>query len=419
MIKLKNILNEVISEGVYDPGILKAVFLAGGPGSGKTTTANQIFGVTSDSFAVSGLKPVNSDKFFEFLLKSHNLPTDLAAMSPEEFDRVTKGPDSERARAKGMMANVYTYYVGGRLGIMIDGTGDDSEKTRKQAEELQQVFGYDVAMVFVNTSLEKAIDRNNNRDRKLPEDLVTNIWNDAQKAKEEHKRFFGANFFEVLNEKDSAPGQPIDVDPIVEKQVQAFIRKPIQNPAGKDWIKKALAAKRSSMNEEETTRYEIFCDMDGVLCDFVRQWKAYFKEDPDTMRRRIGKPAFDEKLNAMDYKFWYTMKPMPGALEKLWPLIGKHGARILSSPSDDPNNIGTFNTDSTNGKTAWVKKYLGSNVEVIFRKSTNKQEFSAPNKILVDDLRRNIDQWNAKQGTGILFLNADQAVRDLTKLGIK
>jgi 5'(3')-deoxyribonucleotidase len=412
MIKLKNILNEVISEGVYDPGILKAVFLAGGPGSGKTTAANQIFGVTSDSFAVSGLKPVNSDKFFEFLLKSRNLPTDLAAMSPEEFERVTKGPNSERERAKGMMKNVYTYYVGGRLGIMIDGTGDDSIKTRKQAEELQQAFGYDVAMVFVNTSLEKAIDRNNNRDRKLPEDLVTNIWNDAQKAKEEHKRFFGANFFEVLNEKDSAPGQPINIDPIVEKQVQAFIRKPIQNPAGKDWIKKALAAKRSSMNEAEATQYEIFCDMDGVLCDFVEQWKAYFKgEDPDTMRRRIGKPEFDEYLDSMDRKFWNTMKWMPGA-QNMWNIITKYGPKILSAPAENP--------DSPAGKLDWIKKNIPSNTpEVIFRKSTLKQEFSGPNKILIDDLKRNIDQWNARGGIGILHTTPQNTITELAKLGIK
>jgi chloramphenicol 3-O-phosphotransferase len=418
MIKLKNILREVIEEGVYDPGILKAVFLAGGPGSGKTTVADQLLGVNFNSFSDAGLKPVNSDKFFEFLLKSRNITTDLASLSPEEFSKVTVGPDSEREKAKGLLKTSYTYYVGGRLGVIIDGTGDDPEKTRKQAEELQQVFGYDVAMVFVNTSLDKAIDRNNHRERKLPAEMVTSIWNQAQKAKEIHKRFFGANFIEVTNEKDIAPGKPIDINPQVQKAVQAFLRKPIQNPVGKEWIKKALAAK-SSMNEAEQSQYEIFCDMDGVLCDFVRQWRAYFGEDPDTMRRRIGKPAFDEKLNAMDYKFWYTMKPMPGALEKLWPLIGKYGARILSSPSDDPKNLGTFNVECTKAKSAWVKSNLGSNVEVIFRKSTNKQEFSAPNKILVDDLKRNIDQWNAKQGTGILFLSADQAVRDLNKLNIK
>ena len=47
-------LNQILAEGVYDPGIFKAFFLAGGPGSGKTF-------VTQSAFAGTGLKIVNSD----------------------------------------------------------------------------------------------------------------------------------------------------------------------------------------------------------------------------------------------------------------------------------------------------------------------------------------------------------------------
>jgi len=408
MIKLKNILREVIEEGVYDPGILKAVFLAGGPGSGKTTVADQLLGINFNSFSEAGLKPVNSDKFFEFLLKSRNITTDLASLSPEEFNKVTVGPDSEREKAKGLLKTSYTFYVGGRLGIIIDGTGDKPEKTRQQAEELQQVFGYDVAMVFVNTSLDKAIDRNNHRERKLPAEMVTTIWNQAQKAKEVHKKFFGANFIEVTNEKDIAPGKPIDINPEVQKAVQAFLRKPVQNPIGKEWIKKALAAK-SSVNEAEQSQYEIFCDMDGVLCDFVAQWKKIYKEDPNTTRHRIGKPEFDVILDAADRQFWNTMKWMPGA-DIMWKLISRYGAKILSSPADS--------TASTDGKTDWVKQRMPG-TELIFRKSYNKQEFSGPNKILIDDLKRNIDQWIAKGGIGILHTSPQKTMAELEKLGIK
>ena len=46
-----------LKEGVYDPGIFKAFFLAGGPGSGKTF-------VTAQAFAGTGLKVVNSDSAF-------------------------------------------------------------------------------------------------------------------------------------------------------------------------------------------------------------------------------------------------------------------------------------------------------------------------------------------------------------------
>ena len=41
MIKLVDLLNE----GVYDPGIFKAVFTGGGPGSGKSFAASELFGI--------------------------------------------------------------------------------------------------------------------------------------------------------------------------------------------------------------------------------------------------------------------------------------------------------------------------------------------------------------------------------------
>ena len=47
-----------LQEGLYDPNIFKAFFLAGGPGSGKSYVATKATGGT-------GLKTVNSDDAFE------------------------------------------------------------------------------------------------------------------------------------------------------------------------------------------------------------------------------------------------------------------------------------------------------------------------------------------------------------------
>ena len=60
----ETILEQMIIEGVDDPGILKCVFMAGGPGSGKSFTAMEIFGIDKrlkTSFSHTGLKTVNSD----------------------------------------------------------------------------------------------------------------------------------------------------------------------------------------------------------------------------------------------------------------------------------------------------------------------------------------------------------------------
>ena len=95
--KLRSIIRSVLEEGIYDPGILKAVFMAGGPGSGKSFTAKSLFGGNPKSVqnvsTASGLKIVNSDPAFEkFLADAGINPGDLGSMSDEEFAAVTQGP---------------------------------------------------------------------------------------------------------------------------------------------------------------------------------------------------------------------------------------------------------------------------------------------------------------------------------------
>lgn len=411
-------LQDLMQEGVYDPGILKAVFLAGGPGSGKTTTTNQLFGITFNSLSYTGLKPVNSDKFFEFLLKANNLPTDLAAVQAENptlFAQITGGgPGTIRTKAKELSTTNYLNYLQGRLGLLIDGTGDDSQRIITQAKELASKFGYDVHMIFVNTPLDVALARNDRRSRKLPHDIVTDSWNKAQKAMQDYKSFFGANFIEIINDKDVRPGQPIAIDPQLEKQATKFASRPVQNPIGKEWIKQALDAKK--LNEATfDSPYNIYCDMDGVLCDFVKQWKKFYGEDPKTAKK-LNKQKFDEMLNNAPFEFWSTMEWMPGA-QRMWKLISKYGAVILTSPADSRASI--------DGKRAWVQKNAPSNLgfrhigqPILFEKSYNKQKHAAPDAILIDDYKRNIDQWKASGGIEIRYLNADQVIRDLAKLDI-
>lgn len=230
-----------ISEGVYDPGILKAVFLAGGPGSGKSYVSSQLFGIPSfSSTSVSGLKVVSSDIFFEYLLSKKGLSHDLASLSQEEFDKLTVGPGSVRDTAKNLSDKTYVNYLSGRLGILIDGTARDADKIIKQANILKKMYGYDVYMVFVNTSMEKALERNSQRPRKIPEHTVIDSWKDAQVVKNDYKTFFGGDFIEINNNEDSAPGQPMDVDPIINKFVKKVVLTPLQNPVGKKWISQEL-----------------------------------------------------------------------------------------------------------------------------------------------------------------------------------
>ena len=55
-------LKVFLDEGIFDPSIFKAIFLAGGPGSGKSY-------VVDKTTRGLGLKLVNSDATLEKLLK--------------------------------------------------------------------------------------------------------------------------------------------------------------------------------------------------------------------------------------------------------------------------------------------------------------------------------------------------------------
>ena len=236
---------ELITEGVDDPGILKCIFLAGGPGSGKSFTAKEIFGVgKSDIASVSagGLKILSSDTAFEQALKKNGInPKDLADIEKNDpnfwaYIAGEKG-DSIRNKAKEITQKQQAFYEAGRLGMIIDGTGDEVLKIRNKMDKAEKL-GYDCYMVFVNTSLEVAIKRNAERSRSLPESLVREIWSKCQENMGKFQGMFGNNFIIV----DNTEYHPISKS--VQKQVDAFLRKPIQNPIGKKWILGARQLKK-------------------------------------------------------------------------------------------------------------------------------------------------------------------------------
>ncbi len=242
----KELFVEMITEGVDDPGILKCIFLAGGPGSGKSYTAKEIFGVGKGAFSsvsAGGLKLVNSDTAFEKALKDNGInPKDLGKIekeNPQMWDKIAgeENPNSIRNKAKSITKQQQAFYEAGRLGMIIDGTGDEVTKIKKKVQHAESL-GYDCYMVFVNTSLEVALARNANRDRTLSDELVTEIWKACQENLGKFQTMFSGRFVIV----DNTEYKP--VSSAVQKQVDAFLRKPVYNPIGKKWIMGARLLKK-------------------------------------------------------------------------------------------------------------------------------------------------------------------------------
>ena len=213
-----------LQEGVYDPNMLKAFFLAGGPGSGKSYVVKRTTGGL-------GMKILNSDDHFERLLNQAGLD---AKMPPEE-----KQPtDVARDRAKEITKKRRDNYVEGRLGLIIDGTGKDYDKIAYQARELEGL-GYDTHMIFVNTSLDVALERNKKRDRTVPEPLVVKLWNAVQRNIGKFSNFFKGNFIIIdNNDKDE------DVMQQVFKRVRALATRKVKNRRGLQWIRGELEKKK-------------------------------------------------------------------------------------------------------------------------------------------------------------------------------
>ena len=205
-----------LQEGLQDPNIFKAFFLAGGPGSGKSYVVRKTTGGT-------GLKVVNSDDAFEKLLKDANLSL---KMPPEE-----KEPrDVVRSRAKKITKSRRDNYVEGRIGLIIDGTGRDYDKIASQSKDLKQL-GYDTHMIFVNTSLDTALQRNAERARSVPESIVVKSWNDVQSNIGAFSQHFRENFV-VVDNNDAGE----DVFVKVFKQIKGLLRKKVTSPIAKQWV---------------------------------------------------------------------------------------------------------------------------------------------------------------------------------------
>ena len=235
--KIFKTFESFLEEGRNDPGILKAFFMAGGPGSGKSYVAGELFALpkSEDYGTVSydnGLKLVNSDKNFEYLLKKANIDmANLMSMkdgSADSWDQAMQLRD----RAKRMTQNMQDMYIQGRLGMIIDGTGKNYKKIEGQVERLRSL-GYDCYMVFVNTSLAVAQERNAARARKLPEDMVTKMWDEVQQNIGKFQRLFKSKRFEIVDNSEYGNSMPID---LVSKEIRKFMSQPVSNPIGKQWL---------------------------------------------------------------------------------------------------------------------------------------------------------------------------------------
>lgn len=215
-----------LKEGVHDPGIFKAIFLAGGPGAGKTWVADKTL-----PNAAFGMKVVNTDHALEYLLKKSGMSHNMLGMTPAELEKFA----ASRARAKEMISTKKKTFLRGRLGLIIDGTGHDYNKIRRNRKELEDI-GYDTFMVFVNTSLEVALERNRARPRTVDEKVVKEFWQEVQANMGKFQNLFGGRNFVIVDNNNISEDTLLKTFKVAKK----FVSRPPQSRLAKAWIAREL-----------------------------------------------------------------------------------------------------------------------------------------------------------------------------------
>ena len=218
-------VNEIIKpveEGVNDPHIFKAVFLAGGPGSGKSFVSNKMLSGT-------GLRTVNSDDIYEYMMTKAGkelTPDDIYSDEGQEI----------RNRAKQITKNKEASHIEGRLGLVIDGTGKDVAKVQKANEQLKSL-GYETMMLFVNTSEDVAQERNVQRARSLPKEQVTKMWQAVQQNLMKFQQLFGAGNFHIVDNSGGLEDPDRKANFLeVDKAIDKFLTSAPTDRRAKKWI---------------------------------------------------------------------------------------------------------------------------------------------------------------------------------------
>jgi len=153
----------------------------------------------------------------------------------------------------------------------------------------------------------------------------------------------------------------------------------------------------------------IYCDMDGVLCDFEKRFEEFGHMPPREYEKKYGTKQFWKLIDEeVGIRFWVGMPWMPDGKE-LWNFLKPFNPTLLSAPSR--------NNESRLGKRLWVRNHIPG-TKLILASKFNKPQYSQKNSILIDDMASTIEKWDAEGGIGILHTSAVSTIEQLKQLGL-
>ena len=169
---------------------------------------------------------------------------------------------------------------------------------------------------------------------------------------------------------------------------------------------------------EKSGRIQIYCDMDGVLCDFDSRFEHYYGVPPREYAKEKGQKAMEEAVDRVGVVYWSKMPWLKGGRE-LWAKISKYNPIILTSP-------GKF-IHARQGKLEWIKENLSPQPKDIMFANTGKKfeaiKDKSPQEIrrsmLIDDYYPNLAPWKEIGGISITYRSYDQVSAILDKFRLQ
>ena len=140
----------------------------------------------------------------------------------------------------------------------------------------------------------------------------------------------------------------------------------------------------------------IYLDMDGVIADFTKRYRELYKMMPrEAEKNKQFDKFFDEFIATGQFA---TLELMPGTMEGI-EFLRKASAptQILSSTANEAR----YDAISKQ-KLIWLQTHGITFTPNFVPGKRLKQEYAAPDKIIIDDTGSVIEQWKAKGGIGIL-----------------
>ncbi len=272
----------------------KAIFMIGGPGSGKSNIGKGL------QLGRDGWKVVNQDIFIESEKAKQGLPEIEKDYTKEQRSKRAKIGAAGRKAAEAKMDK----YTKAGNGMVIDGTGASYNATMKKVNKLKEQ-GYEVFMVHAKTSNEVALERNRARkERSLPDFIVKKTQESVNNNISQYKSDLGDNFIEIDTETIEY-GKPLP---------KSFVD---------DAKAKFYATERGKLNAEEFAQQGASLIQEGFAMDF---------SDFNIVREGEKGPLFDvakkiQKARGTDDVFVLTARA-PESQQAIYEFLKSEGLEI-------------------------------------------------------------------------------------------